>query len=51
MKDILKHAFDAAQHAPQVNEYLKLLHFRQNGIDISVKPSLHKTLLKLRVRF
>lgn len=44
--EYLQHAFDAATHTPQFKDllHLKLLHFRENGLDLTVKPMVRRVI-------
>ena len=47
--DLLTHAFQAAQHVPEIKDALRF-HFNLLGADTAIKPALHKALLKLTWR-
>lgn len=49
----LQDAFKAVNHAPEIHDYLQglRLHFRQNGVDVGVRPALHKVLIRLKAEF
>ena len=44
--DFLQQAFTAANHIPHITDYLHgaNLHFRENGMDITVKPPTKRFL-------